>query len=178
MKAKQFFLLAFFVGVSALVFYFTNAKTSNLPTPKFIPLEQQKVVGFFDWSLIGPSGVEKNMIIDQNNVMLIHMWDVNDANVVEELESLQSIYDDYKTQAQFYFVTKNSQIEVRNFIKKHQFTFPVYFSMSKIPKPMEFDTFPATYLLNKRGRIIVDSKTATYWDDDAFRVVMDNLVKK
>lgn len=179
MNAKKIFLLVFFIGVSGLVFYFANAKnTSSLPSPKFIPLEEQKVVGFYDWVLIGPSAVEKSMYADQNNVILIHMWDLNNSNTLEELESLQTIYDEYKTKAQFYFVTKNSQLEVRNFIEKHQFTFPVYFSLSRIPKPMEFTTFPSTYLLSKKGRIVVESKVATNWDDDAFRIVMDNLVKK
>jgi hypothetical protein len=178
MKAKRIFLLLFFIGISGLVYYFANAKKSNLPAPKLIPLEEQKVVGFYDWSLIGPNGVEKNMLVDQNNVMLIHMWDVNSPNVVEELELLQVIYDEYKTKAQFYFVTKNTQVEVRNFIDKHQFKFPIYFSLSGIPKPMEFTTFPSTYLLSKRGRIVVESKVATNWDDDALRVVLDNLEKK
>ena len=179
MKAKKIFLLVFFIGVSGLVYYFTNEeKSSSLPSPKFIPLEEQKVVGVYDWSLIGPSGIQKNMVADEKNTILIHMWDVNDPNVVEELESLQTIYDEFKTKAQFYFVTKNTQIEVRNFIEKHQFTFPVYFSLSRIPKPLEF-TFPtSTYLLSKKGRIVVESKVATNWDDDSFRVVMDNLVKK
>lgn len=179
MNTKKIFLLVFFIGVSGLVFYFVNAKkTSSFPNPKFVPLEEQKVVGFYDWVLIGPTAVEKSMYADQDNVILIHMWDVNDPNVIEELESLQAIYDEYKTKAQFYFVTKSSQKEVRSFIEKYDFTFPVYFSLSRIPKPMEF-TFPtSTYLLSKKGRIVVESKETTNWNDDAFRAVMENLVKQ
>ena len=90
MNTKKIFLLVFFIGVSGLVFYFANAKkTSSFPNPKFVPLEEQKVVGFYDWVLIGPTAVEKSMYADQDNVILIHMWDVNDPNVIEELESLQ-----------------------------------------------------------------------------------------
>ncbi|MQP25625.1 hypothetical protein GFJ94_11185 [Flavobacterium sp. LMO8] len=178
MNAKKIFLLVFFIGISGLVYYFTNSNSaSSLPFPKFVSLDEQNIVSFYDWALIGPSGVSKNMIADEKNVILIHMWDVNDPNVVEELETLQTIYDEYKTKAQFYFVTKNTQIEVRNFIEQHQFTFPVYFSLSRIPKPMEF-TFPSsTYLLSKKGRIVVESKVATNWDDDALRLVLNNLVK-
>jgi len=178
MKVNKILLLAFFIGISGLVYYFANTKKSNFPAPKFIPLEEQKVVGFYDWALIGSGGVQKSMYLDRDKVILIHMWDVNDLNAVEELESLQTIYDEYKTQAQFYFVTKNSQIEVRNFIEKYQFTFPVYFSLSRIPKPLEF-TFPtSTYLLSKKGRIVLESKVTTNWDDDALRLVLDNLIKK
>ena len=175
---KKYVFLTFFIGISAVIFYVSNSNKSDLPAPKFVPFEKQEIVGFYEWSLIGPSGTTKNMFIDKDIVILIHLWDINDPKAVEELESLQTIYDEYKTKAQFYFVTKNTQIEVRNFIEKHQFTFPVYFSLSRIPKPMEF-TFPtSTYLLNKKGRIVVDSKVSTNWDDDAFRVVMDNLVKQ
>ena len=118
------------------------------------------------------------MFIDKDIVILIHLWDLNDPKAVEELESLQTIYDEYKTKAQFYFVTKNKQVEVRNFIKDNGFTFPVFFSLSPIPKPMSLDSVPATYLLNKKGRIVVDSKVASNWDDDEFRVVMNDLIKK
>ena len=69
-------------------------------------------------------------------------------------------------------------MEVRSFIEKNEFSFPVFFSLSPAPKPIENKVIPSTYVLNKKGRIVVESKVATNWDDDAFRVVMDNLVKQ
>lgn len=175
---KKYIFLTFFIGISAVIFYVSNSNKSDLPAPKFVPFEKQEIVGFYEWSLIGPSGTTKNMFIDKDIVILIHLWDLNDPKAVEELESLQTIYDEYKTKAQFYFVTKNKQVEVRNFIKDNGFTFPVFFSLSPIPKPMSLDSVPATYLLNKKGRIVVDSKVASNWDDDEFRVVMNDLIKK
>ena len=114
---------------TTFIFFKDYSKVSNLPEPTYIAFEQQQVVPFFDWSLIGPTGKTKNLYIDQGNVMIIHFWDANNPKSVEELEIFQKLYDDYKTKEQFYFVTSNSQVEVRSFIEKNEFSFHVWFKM-------------------------------------------------
>jgi len=176
---KKVLILLFLVLVSVAVFIFLKScsKSNNLVEPNYIAFEKQQVVNFFEWSLIGPTGKTKNIYIDQGNTMIIHFWDAKDYKSVEELETFQKLYDDYKTKAQFYFVTNNSQPEVRAFIERNQYSFPVFFSLSPLPKPLENKIIPSTYVLNKKGRIIVDSKVSANWNSDNFRKVLDELVK-
>lgn len=178
MKKTIIVLLVLAIGVGAFIFFKNNSKESSFPEPTYVEFEKQQVVAFFDWSLIGPSGKSKNIISDQDNVMVIHFWDVNNKNAQEELELFQTLYDDYKSKAQFYFVTDNSQVEVMDFIKKNKFTFPVYFSLSPAPKPLENKIIPSTYIINRKGRIIVDTKTAANWNSPSVRKVLDQLVKQ
>jgi hypothetical protein len=49
--------------------------------------------------------------------------------------------------------------------------------LSPLPKPLENKIIPSTYVLNKKGRIIVDSKVSANWNSDGFRKVLDELVK-
>jgi hypothetical protein len=161
---------------SVFVYFNTTTSDSNLPEPSYVPFEKQAVVGFYDWSLIGPSGDIKNLIADQGNVILIHLWQANDSSV-EELETFQKLFDDYKTKIQFYFVTEDSQIEVRKFLEQHSFTFPVYFSMSPIPAPMQSASKPFTYLLNKKGRIIIAQHDQANWNSSLFRETIQKITK-
>lgn len=177
MKKTLILLLLVVVVVATFVLFKGYSNSSNLPEPNYIEFEKQQVVSFFEWSLIGPTGKTKNIYIDQGNVMIIHFWDAKNSKSVEELETFQKLYDDYKTKAQFYFVTSNSQPEVRAFIEKNKYSFPVFFSLSPLPKPLENKIIPSTYVLNKKGRIIVDSKVSANWNSDGFRKVLDELVK-
>ncbi len=158
------------------VYFINNTSESNLPEPSYVAFEKQAVVGFYDWSLIGPSGDMKNLIADQGNVILIHLWHANDSSL-EELEAFQKLFDDYKTKIQFYFVTEDSQIEVRKFLEEHSFTFPVYFSLSPIPDPMQSAHKPFTYLLNKKGRIIIAQHDKANWNSSLFRETIQKLTK-
>lgn len=177
MKKVLILLLLVSIGVTSYVIFKNDSNSSNLPEPDYIAFEKQQVVSFFEWSLIGPTGKTKNIYIDQGNVMIIHFWDAKNPKSVEELETFQKLYDDYKTKAQFYFVTSNSQPEVRTFIEKNEYSFPVFFSLSPLPKPLENKIIPSTYVLNRKGRIIVDSKVSANWNSDGFRKVLDELVK-
>lgn len=177
MKKIRIILFVLAVGIASYVFFNDYSSVSKFPEPSYTPFQDQQIVGFFDWSLIGPSGKDKNMLADQGNVMVLHFWDLTHPNAIEELTTFQKLYDDYKAKAQFYFVTKNSQRDVRQFIEQHQFSFPVFFSLSALPKPLDNDVIPSTYVLNKKGRIIVDSKISANWNSDGFRKVLDELVK-
>lgn len=177
MKKVKIIIFLIAIGVATFIFFKDYSKVSNLPEPTYIAFEQQQVVPFFDWSLIGPTGKTKNLYIDQGNVMIIHFWDANNPKSVEELEIFQKLYDDYKTKAQFYFVTSNTQVEVRSFIEKNKFSFPVFFSLSPAPKPIENKVIPSTYVLNKKGRIVIDTKFSANWNSENFRKVLDELVK-
>ena len=164
MKKTLILLFLVVVVVATFVLFKGYSNSSNLPEPNYIEFEKQQVVSFFEWSLIGPTGKTKNIYIDQGNVMIIHFWDAKNSKSVEELETFQKLYDDYKT-------------KVRAFIEKNKYSFPVFFSLSPLPKPLENKIIPSTYVLNKKGRIIVDSKVSANWNSDGFRKVLDELVK-
>ena len=73
--------------------------------------------------------------------------------------------------------SKEFKFKVLKVIEKNKYSFPVFFSLSPLPKPLENKIIPSTYVLNKKGRIIVDSKVSANWNSDGFRKVLDELVK-
>ena len=176
MKNSKITLILFIVISITSFIKCSKANENNLPEASFIPFEKQEVVGYHDWSLVGPSGDQKNLIADQGNVMLIHLWEANGSNL-EELEIFQKVYDEYKTKMQFYFVTEDSQLIVRKFYEEHNFNFPIFYSMSPIPVPMKSDQKPFTYLINKKGRIIVAQSKKANWNSNLFKETLDKILK-
>ena len=78
---------------------------------------------------------------------------------------------------QFYFVTEDSQLIVRKFYEEHNFSFPIFYSMSPIPVPMKSDQKPFTYLINKKGRIIVAQSQKANWNSTLFKETLDKILK-
>jgi len=151
---------------------------SNLPEPTSIAFEKQLPLYSYDWKLIGPTGNTLSFIEYMNRNVIVNYWSPNTPDSVEELKAWNKLYEDYKNDVFFIFVTKESQGDVNTFIKENGYVFPVYFSGSTPLKSIVLDKTPKTYLITKTGRIVVNHTGAANWNSDSFRKILDDLIKK
>jgi hypothetical protein len=92
------------------------------------------------------------------------------------LESLKKVYDDYKTKMDFLLLSNDNQTKMIHYLDDNEYYFPLYFYLSEPPKEFEVKKLPQSYLISKKGRILVDSNEAVNWDSTEFRKVLDGLI--
>lgn len=151
---------------------------SKFPEPNFIPFEKQEVLSSYDLKLIESTGRTINMYAQRNKVVFIHYWNTKDKDILDDIEIIQKLYDDYKLKVEFYFITDDSQPNVRNFIKKNNLLFPNYFIGSTPLRPLVFNELPKSYLISKTGRIVMNEEGVKNWNSDALRKTIDELLKQ
>nr|WP_294938020.1 TlpA disulfide reductase family protein [uncultured Flavobacterium sp.] len=151
---------------------------NDLPEPTTIAFEKQLPLYSYDWRLIGPTGKTLSFIEYGGRNVIVNYWSSKSPASVEELKTWAKLYEDYKNDMFFIFVTTDSQVEVNKFIKDNGYVFPVFLSGSTPLKSIVLDTAPKTYLITKKGRIVVNHSGAANWNSESFRKVLDGIIKK
>jgi hypothetical protein len=67
--------------------------------------------------------------------------------------------------------------QTKPFLKEHQFNLPIYNQLSASPKEFETQTIPKTFMINKKGQIVVESGRAD-WNAKSIRKQIDLLLSE
>jgi thiol-disulfide isomerase/thioredoxin len=110
--------------------------------------------------------------------ILINFWATWCPPCIAELPSIQKLYDKYQSQVNFIFISNESPEEVMRFMKKKNYSFPLYALSGPVPETFESSTIPATYLVSAGGRLILRKTGAAKWDSKKMFRLMDRLIQE
>jgi thiol-disulfide isomerase/thioredoxin len=151
---------------------------SNFPEPNLIPFEKQEVLSSYDLRLIESTGRTINLYANQNKVVFIHYWNTTDKDVSADIKIMQKLYDDYKLKIEFYFITDDTQPNIRKYIKDNNLLFPNYYMGSTPLRPLVFGKLVKSYLISKTGRIVMNQEGVADWNSETVRKTIDDLLKQ
>ncbi len=156
---------------------FTYVK-SMLFSPKVTKVEDRIMISSLDTELTG--------IYDQTNdinlkelkgkVIFINYWATWCPPCVAEMPSIQSLYDDYKDKITFVFITSDDSVKVTNFYKKHKYNLPTYNLNSTIAPEISTRSLPTTFIIDKKGKLVLKETGAANWNSSKVRQMLDDLV--
>jgi len=131
----------------------------------------------YDWKLTDMQNTFFDFEEAKGQVVLINFWATWCPPCIAEMPSMQALYNDYKDKMVFLFVTNESHSAVNSFLEKYDYAFKVYQSTTNYPAYFDVTTIPRTFLIDKKGNIIVDESGAVNWNSDKVRRVLDTLLK-
>ncbi|SDW89130.1 Thiol-disulfide isomerase or thioredoxin [Lutibacter oricola] len=147
-------------------------------SPSINNVEDSKKIDTYNWSLKGLNTDSVNFNEFENRVVFVNFWATWCPPCRAEMPMLQELYNDYKDKVKFVFVTSENLNEVNTYFKKENYKLPVYNSTSIPPKLFtETNSIPASYLIDKRGNIIIDKVGSANWNSDKVRTLLDDLLK-
>ena len=109
---------------------------------------------------------------------MINFWATWCPPCIAEMPSLQALYDDYSDKVEFLFVTNEDFKTVDTFKKKKDFNFEVYNPVGTIPQSLQTSSIPRTFIINKKGEIVVDESGAVDWNSTTVRGQLDQLLSE
>ena len=92
------------------------------------------------------------------------------------MPSLQSLYNDYGEKVDFYFVSMEDPEKITPFMEKRGYDFPVFIPIQEVPNAIRSNSLPTTYVISKKGDIVIDKSGAADWDSEKVREVLDQLL--
>ena len=135
-------------------------------------IREEKTRAAYDFTLNQLDGETLNFEDLKGKVVFINFWATWCAPCVAEMPSINSLYDMYKDDPQVIFVMINVEDKdekVRKFIKKKNFTFPIYLpNATRIPKVYESKGIPTTFVLDKEGYIAYKKVGMANYDAENF----------
>jgi peroxiredoxin len=96
------------------------------------------------------------------------------------MPSIDELYTNFKDNRNIVFllVTNENKATVDKFLSKRNFQVPIYMSMTEYPKEFFSETIPATYVVNKKGEIVMKEKRATKWNATSSIELIDKLINE
>lgn len=148
-------------------------------SPGIIDADDRKLLTDYNWRLEDAvTGDIENLEQMKGEVVLVNLWATWCPPCIAEMPSMQALYDSYGDKVNFLFVTSDKKASVENFMSEHKYTFPVYYERSSIPAELFSRSIPATYLIDKEGRIVIDKTGAADWNSQQVRDQLDFLLKQ
>ena len=145
-------------------------------SPSTIEIDEQEKLKSYDWLLVNDQGKSIDFKNEKGNVVVVNFWATWCPPCVAEMPSFQELYDDYGDKITFLFVALDDKEKVTEFILKKGYTLPIYYEVNNRPKQFNASSIPVTYVLDKKGNIIVEKTGAADWNSGNFRVLLDGLL--
>jgi len=132
-----------------------------------------------DFSLKGiTNATDVNLSELKGEVVFINYWATWCPPCRAEMPSLQSLYNDYKGKVAFVFITSDAKDKVDSFYNKYNYELPTYNILSNPPKEIDTETLPATFVIDKNGKIALSEFGPANWNSNTVRELLDNLISE
>ena len=145
-------------------------------TPDAIEAENREQLSNYNLVLKDLNEQTVNLNQSENKPILINFWATWCAPCIAEMPDLDDLYQNFKNDVDFYFVSQENPEVLQKFLKVKEYDLPVYIQQTKLPQPLENNSIPSTYLINPQGEILAQAKGAAKWNDDEVHQIIDRMI--
>ena len=170
------FILSFFVTD---IGYFGKVWLNQLFSfsPSAIAETEQVKIDDYDWKLKDAEWNFFNFKKSKDKVVFINLWASWRLPCVAELKGVQQFYNDYKDKIDFYIITDEVREDVEPFMEANNFNFPVTYLIIGEKMPIDPKEVPSSYLIDKKGNIVVHKIGIADWDSSSVYEMVDSLLE-
>jgi thiol-disulfide isomerase/thioredoxin len=148
-----------------------------LISPSVIDEDARMSLSDYHWELIDENGIVYDFNQAKGKIVLINFWATWCPPCIAEMPSMEKLYQGYKDDVIFLFVSEEEQRVISKFKDKNDYDFTVYSSLTKHPDIFETRSIPRTYVLDTKGNIVIDKSGAANWNSDTIKQLFDTLLK-
>ena len=129
-----------------------------------------------EWTLVDLDGQRVQLKDFQGRVILVNSWATWCPPCRAEMPSLGKLYEAYGDKIGMILVTQEEPGVVKEFMTKKGFTFPVYISQSGYPQAFNSRSIPATFIVDKTGKVVYQRNGAFDWNSKKVHKFLDRLM--
>jgi len=112
----------------------------------------------------------------KGKVVFINHWATWCPPCRAEMPSLQKLYSDYSDKIEFVFATTDGKKKVDRYYSAKEFNLPTYNIVSSIPAQINTRSIPATFILDKEGKVFLEEFGPADWNSSKVRKLLDDLL--
>jgi len=147
-------------------------------SPKVTPPLKRDTIKDYGWKLKDAKWDLINFDRSEGKVIFINFWASWRLPCAAELQSIQELYDRYKGQVDFYLITNEERAPVETFMQENGFDFPVTYLIIGEKAPVETDDPPRSYLIDKKGAVVIAKQGIADWDTTKIYHLLDRLIQE
>ena len=112
------------------------------------------------------------------NVIFLNFWATWCPPCRAEMPAIQELYNQFQDDVIFVLVSNENPQTIQNYFTEQGYELPVYFSNSEIPVQLRSNTIPATFIISRKGKIILEKKGAARWNGAKIKQLLYTLVSE
>jgi thiol-disulfide isomerase/thioredoxin len=132
-----------------------------------------------------PADIDELVVINQKGqrlsgpqlegkVIFLNFWATWCPPCIAEMPSIAQLRQSYNDKVVFLLISDEDWIRVNEFKKSNAYNFEVYRALN-IPKVLQPRALPKTFIVNRKGEIVVEKNGAVDWNSDKIRGLLDQL---
>lgn len=122
---------------------------------------------------------DANLSDFRGQVVFLNFWGSWCPPCVAEMPSIQKLHDAYGDKIKMVLITMNDKPEkFVPFLQEHQYSMPVYEANSLIPKVLIPKSFPTTYIIDKKGEVILKEIKSADWNSPEVHKLLDKQISQ
>lgn len=146
--------------------------------PSEVAAEEREVLEDYQWQLKKIEGSVENLKDSEGEVIVINLWATWCPPCIAEMPAFQELYNDYKNKVNFYFISSEKEEKLKTFLQKRNLSVPVYQPLTEGPELLQSRSLPTTYVISRKGEVVVKKIGAANWNDEDFRKLLNNLISE
>lgn len=131
-----------------------------------------------DWVLYDLQGNKTSFKSLNEKPVFINIWATWCPPCIAELPSIQELYEDYGDKVNFVLISNEDIKKVRKFAAEHHYNNLPFYLSSSVPQNFSTNSIPATFIVSKDGRVVVNKKGAARWNSGTSRDLLDKLINE
>lgn len=132
-----------------------------------------------EWALASLSGRVKHLADFRGKVVVLNLWATWCPPCLDEMPSLEALYERLDPdQVAVILLSEESPETVRPFVERHKIRAPVYVDAGPRPPAFGGEVLPATYFIDRAGRVRWTTVGAANWNDDRVLGFIRNLLEE
>ncbi len=147
-------------------------------SPSEIAKEDRKQFQTYDWKMVDLHGETINFKFSKGKVTVVNFWATWCPPCLAEMPSFQSLFDAYINDVDFYFIAMEDREKLNSFLNEKGYFLPVFTPDYGVPEELSSYSLPTTYVISKKGEIVIDKTGAAKWDSAAMRDILDRLIEE
>ncbi len=145
-------------------------------SPTVIVEAERERIADYDWKLKDADWNYFNFTKSEGKIIFINLWASWKLPSHAELRSVQKLYDAYSDKVDFYIITNEERPPVEEFMEKNKYTFPVTYLIIGKKTPINPEEVPSSYLIDKKGDIIIYEDDIVNWNSGKTHKILDRLL--
>lgn len=147
-------------------------------SPTIISPDRQGKISDHNWRLKDANWDFFNFEKSGNKVIFINFWATWHLPSRAQMNDIQKLYDRYKGQVDFYIITDEERALPEEFISRKGYTFPITYQIVGEPSPIKLLKPPGSYILDKKGYIVVHQNAISDWDNSKVYELLNRLLQE
>lgn len=143
------------------------------------PFPQQESLTGMEWKLQSLDGVETSLSAFEGKVLFVNLWATWCGPCVVEMPGIQRLYEQFpREDVAFLLVSDEPPDVVEEFVDEKGWKLPLYVSDEERPSAFDSRGIPATFILDRTGRIVFRHVGSAAWDDESSVRFLTELLEK